>query len=464
MITLRGLLRFGFAGLVLGCMVQAGHAETFSVSPGQDIQSIADRAVAGDTILLEAGEHRGDVIIGKQLTLAGKPGAVLTGTGRGHVVEVKAGNSIVRGLTIRGSGNDLVTLDSGVFVAKTAGGTIVEGNRLEGNLHGIYLHGAPDSIARNNVVIGRTNGRMNDFGSGVSVWNAHGAKVLGNDISLGRDGIYVNTSKRNIFSGNRMRNTRFAIHYMYADDSEVSDNISLDNTIGYAIMFSRSLIIRHNYSRGDRDHGLLLNYANYSTITDNLIIGGVQPAERWQSLGVQEASEHGMPVSERGAGEAGDRIGPEKCVFIYNANRNGFSGNRFEGCEIGIHFTAGSEGNRITGNAFINNRNQVKYVGTRYLDWSVDGRGNYWSDNPAFDLDGDGIADTAYRPNGLVDRVLWVAPQAKVLMNSPAVQVIRWAQAQFPAILPGGVIDSKPLMAPPLQPQFNLESPVKGMM
>jgi len=82
-------------------------------------------------------------------------------------------------------------------------------------------------------------------------------------------------------------------------------------------------------------------------------------------------------------------------------------------------------------------------------DWSKDGRGNYWSDNPAFDLNGDGIADTAYRPNDLVDRVLWTAPAAKVLINSPAVQVLRWAQAQFPALYPGGVVDTHPLMAPP---------------
>ena len=69
-----------------------------------------------------------------------------------------------------------------------------------------------------------------------------------------------------------------------------------------------------------------------------------------------------------------------------------------------------------------------------------------------FDLNGDGIADTAYRPNDLIDKVLWIAPQAKVLTNSPAVQVIRWAQSQFPALLPGGVIDSHPLVAPPVKP------------
>ena len=129
-----------------------------------------------------------------------------------------------------------------------------------------------------------------------------------------------------------------------------------------------------------------------------------------------------------------------------------FRKNWFESCRIGVHFTAGSERNRITENAFVANRTQVMYVGTRALDWSVNGRGNYWSDNPAFDLNGDGIADTAYRPNDVVDQVIWRAPAAKLLLNSPAVQVLHWAQATFPAIHPGGVIDCAPLMHP-LRPQ-----------
>ncbi len=459
-----------WCGLAISLAIQlhsaSAEAKTIYVSPGQDIQAVVDRSAVDDSIILKAGAHSGQVVISHRLTLEGEPGSVLTGTGKGHVVEVRAKNVLVRGLTVRGSGDDLVELDSGIFVSRTSEGTIVENNRLEANLHGIYLHGAPDSIARNNVVIGRSSGRMNDFGSGISVWNARGAKVIDNEISFGRDGIYVNTSKKNVFSGNRMTNTRFAVHYMYADDSELTDNISIDNTIGYAIMFSRGLIIRNNSSNGDRDHGLMLNYANYSDISGNRIIGSLQPKERWLKTGMQDSAEHGMPKSDRDPAQdtADWRIGPEKCVFIYNANKNKFYDNWFEGCEIGIHFTAGSEGNQISGNAFINNRNQVKYVGTRYLDWSKDGRGNYWSDNPAFDLNGDGIADTAYRPNGLVDRVLWVSPQAKVLMNSPAVQVIRWAQSQFPAILPGGVIDSHPLMVPPSMNLQKSDASVAGKM
>ena len=76
------------------------------------------------------------------------------------------------------------------------------------------------------------------------------------------------------------------------------------------------------------------------------------------------------------------------------------------------------------------------------------GRGNYWSDNSAFDLDGDGFGDNAYRPNGIIDQIIWRAPVSRLLMNSPAVSIVKWAQSQFPAILPGGVIDSKPLMKP----------------
>jgi nitrous oxidase accessory protein len=345
-------------------------------------------------------------------------------------------------------------MDSGVFVDKAAKGAVVEDNQIEGNLYGIYLHGAENAVARHNVIVGMREGRINEAGNGISVWNAPGAQVVDNDVSFGRDGIFSVTSRRNLFARNLFHDVRFAIHYMYTNDSEISDNVSRGNAVGYAVMYSNNLVVRGNVSDHDRDHAFLFNYANGSLVAGNMALGGPQPAERWTNRGRRSSTEHGLPADATTAATTTSptRIGPEKCVFIYNANRNRFQDNWFEGCEIGVHFTAGSEGNEMSGNAFVNNRNQVKYVGTRYLDWSRAGRGNYWSDNPAFDLDGDGIADTAYRPNDLVDKVLWTAPAAKVLVNSPAVQVIRWAQSQFPALLPGGVVDTRPLVSPPRKP------------
>ncbi|MCZ4094220.1 nitrous oxide reductase family maturation protein NosD [Sinorhizobium psoraleae] len=426
-------------------------AESRSVAPdeGRPLQTVIDAATPGDVITLQAGEHMGPVTIDKALSLVGQGRASVVGNGKGSVITITAEGVTIRRLQVSGSGIDLTKLDSGIFAAKTAKRAVIEDNTITGNLFGVYLHGASESIVRGNRIAGLQEGRLSEAGNGVTVWNAPGSMVLDNDISFGRDGISTNASRRNVFSGNRFRDLRFGVHYMYTNDSEISNNVSTGNAVGYAIMFSNRLKIKGNRSDGDRDHGLLLNYANGSEITGNVVVGRLQPTERWLTAGAR-SSEHGMPTTEEGSAVADGnrRLGPEKCVFIYNANKNRFRDNVFEGCAIGIHFTAGSEGNGISGNAFINNRNQVKYVGTRHLDWSADGRGNYWSDNPAFDLNGDGVGDSPYRPNDLIDRVLWTSPQAKLLTSSPAVQVIRWAQAQFPAILPGGVVDSHPLMLP----------------
>jgi nitrous oxidase accessory protein len=388
-------------------------AGAISVPAGADnLRAAVAAASPGDVLELDAGVHSGPVVIDRRLTLEGRPGAIVDGGGHGRTIEVAAADVTIRGLEIRGSGVDNA-MDAGIYLDQKAVGARIEGNILTDNLVGIYVHGAAGAIVRGNSIVGRTDLRLNERGNGVYVWNAPGAEVIDNDISGGRDGIFTNTSRRNVFRGNRIHSVRFAVHYMYTNDSDVSNNVSVGNHAGYVIMFSDRLTIHGNVSRNDRDYALLFNYANSSRIDGNVASGS------------------------------------KKCVFIYNANKNEFIGNRFEECAIGIHFTAGSERNAVSGNAFINNQTQVKYVGTRSIDWSVKGRGNYWSDNPAFDLNGDGIADAAYRPNDLVDRIVWAYGAAKLLLNSPVVEVLRWAQSQFPALHPGGVVDSAPLMTPP---------------
>jgi nitrous oxidase accessory protein len=384
------------------------------ITPGQSLQAAVDAAAPGDVLRLLPGEHAGPVVVDRSIALLGEVGAAVVGPGKGSVITLTAPGIRIDGLAIRGSGIDLPAMDSGVFVSREAPEAAIRNNHFEGNLFGVYLHGAAGSVVENNVIVGRSDLRMSEAGNGVSIWNAPGVQVVGNDVRFGRDGIFVTTSREVLFKDNRFTDLRFAIHYMYTQDSRVIGNHSARNHTAWAIMFSDRLEIRDNVSIGDRDHGLMLNSANESSVTGNVV-----------------------------------QNGGEKCVFIYNANKNLISGNRFEACPIGIHFTAGSERNRVTENTFIGNRTQVKYVGTRMVEWSAEGRGNFWSDHPGFDLDGDGLADAAYRPNDIMDEILWTLPQAKLLLNSPAVDAIRWAQARFPALYPGGVVDSAPLMEPP---------------
>lgn len=371
-------------------------------------------ASPGDVLRLAPGRHDGPVVLEFEITLDGGGEALLQGNGVGSVITVTGDDITIRGLEIRGSGDAHPEVDSGIKLDRTAHRALIENNTLIENHVGVHVFGARDSIVRGNTIIGRRLHRMNSRGNGIYVWNAPGTLVERNQIRYGRDGIFANASRENIFRDNVMRDLRFAVHFMYTNMSEVTGNASIGNHLGYAIMFSNRVQLVGNLSLSDRDHGVMLNYANNADVSGNLVRGGTT----------------------------------EKCTFVYNSHRNLIVGNRFEGCEIGIHFTAGSERNVITGNAFIGNQTQVKYVGTSDVEWSHDGRGNYWSDHPAFDLDGDGIADARFRPNDLMDHILWSQPAAALLLGSPAVQLIRWSQANFPATLPGGVVDSFPLTQP----------------
>lgn len=372
------------------------------------------KAKPGDVVELEAGTHAGPVILSKPVTLAGRPGAVLAGNGEGSVVRVTVPGVAVRGLTIRKSGIRPIDYDAAIFVAEAAKGFTAENNVLDGNLFGIVLHGADHAVVRNNRIDGRTDVYDTERGNGIHLWAVDASTIEGNRVTGGRDGIYVEASHGNQIKDNDFRNVRFAVHYMFANRGRVIGNTSVGNKIGFALMYSNDLEIRDNVSVDDDEHGLMLHTSHRSVVEGNRV-----------------------------------RATRQKCVFVYTATSNTIRGNRVENCDLGLHFTGGSENSVIAGNAFVDNRTQVKYTGTIFYEWSQAGRGNFWSDNAAFDLDGNGVADAAYRPNTVMDRLVWRYPLAKLLMSSPVMEALKVAQSHFPALMPGGVIDSYPLMAPP---------------
>lgn len=379
-------------------------------------------AAPGDVLILEPGRYLGAVTIDRALTLKGDITSIIDGLGQGTVVTIEASDVTIKNLTVTGSGMENQALDAGIKILKKADRAVIAFNHILGNLHGVDVHGGHDAQVRGNTIEGTQNPRMNDRGNGIYVWNSPGTLIEDNTVRWGRDGIFSNTSRKSIYRNNLFRDLRFAVHYMYTNNSEVSGNVSIGNHLGYAIMFSNKVVVKDNLSLSDITHGLMLNFANNADVSGNLVRGGA-----------------------------------DRCTFIYNAHKNLIYNNRFEGCNIGIHFTAGSERNVLTGNAFVGNRTQVKYVGTRDIEWSFEERGNYWSDHSSFDLDGDGIADSPFRPNDLMDHILWSQPAASLLTGAPAVQLIRWSQSSFPATLPGGVVDSAPLMSPPtvvVSPEF----------
>jgi nitrous oxidase accessory protein len=425
------LLR-NFIGVILLQFVlfATANAEVRAVNPSLNLQSEIDAAYAGDQLILSAGRYVGNFIITKSIILTGESGAIIDANGQGHAVVVDVPDARIETLEIRNWGGNLTTLDAGIFVNKQATNTQIIGNYLVGDTFGIWVDGTQHVQIKANRIEGNLKVRSQDRGNGIHLFNVGKARVEGNEVWHTRDGIYIDTSNHNELIGNYLHDLRYGVHYMYSYHNRVSGNHTLNTRTGYALMQSKFLTVTDNISENDSNYGILMNFITKSTIENNWVSG----VQNNRSI----AGEVSNPSQTEGKG-----------LFIYNSLFNQIRGNHFADSDLGVHMTAGSEDNIFTGNAFVNNREQVKYVSTRHQNWSHDGAGNYWSDYLGWDMNGDGIGDTQYEPTDGVDRLLWKFPAAKVLLNSPAVETIRWVQRQFPVLKAQGVVDTHPLMHMP---------------
>jgi len=388
-------------------------ARTIVVGINDNLGEIVSQAKDGDVFILANTSYKSNLIINNKITIRGDVETKIIGNNQGSVITVNASDVVLENLEISNSGVDLSTQDSAIFVNKTAHNTLIKNNTLMHNLIGIYLWGAKHVIVTHNKIIGRQDLRENERGNGIQLWNSTGSEVSFNTVSYGRDGIFVTTSNNNIFNNNTFSNLRYSIHYMYTNDSTISNNVSIGNDIGFALMSSDRLKVENNISINDKEHGLFANFLNYSNIKNNVVLDG-----------------------------------GNKCLFVYNSNFNTINDNYFKRCLIGVHWTAGSNDNVFYNNAFVGNKKQVKYVSTKNLQWSFQEKGNYWSDHTSYDINNNGIADSSYRPNDITDKILWNYPNAAVLLGSPVMLLLKYANKHFPTLLPGGILDSYPLITP----------------
>lgn len=399
---------------------------TIIVSPQGDLQQTLNQSQQGDVIILANGEYHGNFIIPHSLTLKAKlpKQAIINADGKGHGIFINASNVTIDGLKILNWGDDLTAQDAGISTSKDNDHLIIKNNHLQGSGFGIWLNKGQHLKILNNTVIGNPKLRSADRGNGIQLTNIRHTEVRNNDISLVRDGLYVISSQQNVLDGNTLYELRYGIHYMYSYNNEVKNNLAYNTRAGYALMSSRNLEVHHNISRDSEDYGFLLNYITSSKIHHNQIYNVWTKPEN-------------KVLGREGKG-----------LFVYNCAYNSIDHNIVDTAEIGIHLTAGSEKTKVFANNFINNPVQVKYVVNREEEWSLDGVGNYWSNYLGWDLNNDGRGDSPFEPNDGIDKMVWQYPEAKMLLDSPAVLILRWIQGQFPVLKPVGVKDSHPLMQP----------------
>lgn len=399
-------------------------AATWAVDNSQDLQQQLTQARIGDTIILKSGRYQGNVEIQKSLIIKGEDGAVIDAKGLGSAITIKANDVTIEGLRIENWGGDLYERDAGILVMEHSSNIKIMHNYLQGDGFGIRADHSEQLVIGYNQIHGNPRLHVLDRGDGIHLNRVQQAMVELNHIEHVRDGVYIESSKGSLVTNNHFYHQQYGIHYMYSEHDEAYGNHSENVSGGYAVMSSKFVYLHHNRAENATEYGVLLNITNGARIEFN-VLRNVHNPQGQEALGNQG-----------------------RAMFIYGALDNEIRGNEFALSDIGIAMAMGGEKNRIYENNFINNLTQVKYVGDELLQWSQQGRGNYWSSYMGWDHTQDGIGDQSYQPNDSMDKLFWRYPEAKFLMNSPVVSLLRWVESQMMVFTATGIKDDFPLMQP----------------
>lgn len=372
------------------------------------------RARAGDRIVVRAGTYREPTIVVRtpNITIEGDGWPVFDGESARTVLVVEADSVTVRGLVLARTGVSHMEDRSGIRV-RNASACLIEGNRLEDNLFGVYLERTADCVVRGNE-IGAHGMSQSTSGNGVHLWYAPRTLVEGNRIQGHRDGIYFEFSGRSTARDNvAERNQRYGLHFMYSDSCRYERNTFRDNTSGVAVMYSREVaIVGNTFARatGGGAYGLLLKEILGGEIRRNAFTGN--------STGVlMEGASH-LAVADND--------------FVQNG--------------WGVRVLASAVENRFTGNHFAGNAFDVT---TNSRSNNSVFEGNWWDAYRGYDLDRDGYGDVPFRPVRLFALVVEKRAEALLLLRSPLVAVLDVAERVLPVLTPEALVDRRPLMRSP---------------
>ncbi|WP_276254832.1 nitrous oxide reductase family maturation protein NosD [Halomontanus rarus] len=378
------------------------------------VQAAVDAAESGETIHLEGTFEERVSVATPDVTLTSETdAAVIDGDGEGTVLTVTAENVTLEGIWIRESGLDKTDDDAGVRV--TGSGATLTDLRLTAITFGVWIGDTTDVTVENSTVAGREDVAVEQRGNGIHLWEADGTEVRGNAITTVRDGIYYSWARNVHAAENVMWDLRYGVHYMYSNDNHLEGNVAFDNDVGFALMVSEGLVLEENVAvrnDGPSGHGILLKDVEDSEIRGNSVV----------------ANGNGL--------------------YVYNAQNNAIADNLVLENDLGIHVTGGSQGERVTGNSFLEN-GQAAYATTNaQVAWNDSEGGNYWSAARTVDRDGDGTSDIRHQPAGTVETLVHEEPRAGVFAESPAFDTVRLAESSFPVVESPGVVDHRPLAEP----------------
>lgn len=380
------------------------------------LQTLVDETPAGAVLRPKPGRYSGPLRIDRPIVLEGD-GVIIDGGGRGTVVTLETSGATLHGLTFTGSGDSHGTDDACLNVRGSD--NVIDGNTFEDCLFGIDLKQSNRNQVTHNTIRSKRL-PLGLRGDALRLWYSMNNRVEHNTVYDARD-VVVWYSNGNQIRHNQGWNSRYSLHFMYAQHNVVEDNRFHDNSVGVYVMYTEGVEIRRNvisHSVGATGMGIGFKEASDSFVEDNTII--------YCAIGI---SSDLSPYQ------------PDSSISIRN-NRIAYNG-------VGLSIVGDKQGTVVEGNVFEGNLDQVSQSGggsAMHNEW----RNNYWDDYQGFDRDHDDRGDTPYELYAYADRIWMETPSARFFKNAPLMEAVDFLERLAPFTSPDLLVkDETPLFTRP---------------
>ncbi len=384
----------------------------------KSLQELIDATPDGGTLVPPPGVYTGNIILEKSITIDGKNEVTIDAENKGTVILIDTDGVGLRNLKIVNSGESHNDLDSGIQVRGNF--NVMKDLIIENCLFGIDLGQADNNIIKRNKISSKDHD-LGLRGDSIRLWYSFDNQVTDNTMTQTRD-MVVWYSNDNLIARNTSSYGRYSLHFMYSRKNTVDSNHYTHNSVGIFLMYSDGVIVTNNYlanSQGTTGMGIGLKESSSIVIKNNKLL--------YNSTGIYSDVSPYQPDTTNIM---------ENNLIAYNS--------------IGLLFHNDWTGNIAKGNSFRSNLNQVVVMGGGTANRNV-WEGNYWDDYVGFDINDDGIGDTAYQTFDYADRLWMDVPKAQFFKATPALEFIDLLERLAPFSEPVLLIEDKtPLFNNPL--------------